>query len=145
VVSESAAILIHLTNAHPAAALAPAAVLPLMLTFCSGWSSCPQTRTRRRCGSSIQPAILPSARPPQRRSRSKPGRLDRPLRDPAHRASTYVLGAQLSAADHYLHMLAGWYPDEAALASRLPKLRQHAELLRQRPATRKAEKEHSDS
>jgi len=45
-----------------------------------------------------------------------------------------------------LYMLASWYPlDDPALASRLPKLRQHAELLRRRPATRKAEKDHSDS
>ena len=50
--------------------------------------------------------------------------------------SPYVLGAQLCAADLYLHMLAGWYPsDDPALASRLPKLKQHAELMRQRPAT----------
>jgi glutathione S-transferase len=60
--------------------------------------------------------------------------------------SPYVLGAQLSAADHYLYMLASWYPpDEPALASRLPKLRQHAELMRRRPATREAEQDHSDS
>jgi glutathione S-transferase len=60
--------------------------------------------------------------------------------------SHYVLGAELSAADLYLYMLASWYPlDDPALASRLPKLRQHAELLRHRPATRKAEKDHSDS
>ena len=58
----------------------------------------------------------------------------------------YVLGAELSAADLYLHMLAGWYPpNDPALASRLPKLAKHAELLRRRPATRKAEKDHGDS
>jgi glutathione S-transferase len=57
-----------------------------------------------------------------------------------------MLGAELSAADHYLYLLASWYPlDDPALASRLPKLRQHAELVRRRPATRKAEKDHSNS
>jgi glutathione S-transferase len=60
--------------------------------------------------------------------------------------SPYLLGAKLSAADIYLYMLTSWYPlDDSALASRLPKVRQHAELLRHRPATRKAEKDHSDS
>jgi glutathione S-transferase len=53
--------------------------------------------------------------------------------------SPYVLGADLSAADHYLHMLASWYPLE------LPGLAQHAALMRRRPATRKAEKDHSES
>jgi glutathione S-transferase len=59
--------------------------------------------------------------------------------------SPYVLGAKLSAVDPYLHMLAGWYPGGvAALSTRLPKLAQHAELLRRRPATRKAERDHSE-
>jgi glutathione S-transferase len=60
--------------------------------------------------------------------------------------SPYVLGAGMSAADSYLHMLAGWYPGgAAALAARLPKLVQHAELLRGSPATRKAEANHEES
>jgi hypothetical protein len=43
-------------------------------------------------------------------------------------------------------MLASWYPmDDPALAARLPKLRQHAELVRRRPATRKAQNDHSDA
>ena len=59
--------------------------------------------------------------------------------------SPYVLGDRLSAADPYLHMLAAWYPeDEAPLASRLPKLTQHAGLLRRRPATLKAERDHAE-
>ena len=60
--------------------------------------------------------------------------------------SPHVLGAELSAVDHYLYMLSSWYPlDDPSLASQLPKLRQHAELLRRRPAIRKAEKDHSES
>jgi len=65
-VSESAAILIHLTNAHPAAGLAPT------LTFCSGWFSCRQTRMKQLCGSLTRTAIQPTARLRQRRSRRKP-------------------------------------------------------------------------
>jgi len=60
--------------------------------------------------------------------------------------SPYVLGAKLSAVDAYLYMVAGWYPGGvAALAAQLPKVAQHAELLRGRPATRKAERDHSES
>jgi glutathione S-transferase len=59
--------------------------------------------------------------------------------------SPYVLGPKLTAADPYLHMLTGWYPGVTALAARLPKLAQHAELLRRRPATRKAEADHAES
>jgi glutathione S-transferase len=58
--------------------------------------------------------------------------------------SPYVLGETLSAADPYLYMLAAWYPgDVAALHARLPKLAQHAELLRRRAATVKAEQAHA--
>jgi hypothetical protein len=57
-----------------------------------------------------------------------------------------VLGEKLSAVDPYLHMLAGWYPEDApALGPRLPKLAQHAALLRRRAATRKAEQDHADT
>jgi glutathione S-transferase len=60
--------------------------------------------------------------------------------------SPYVLGEKLSAVDPYLHMLAGWYPEDApALGPRLPKLAQHAALLRRRAATRKAEQDHADT
>ena len=48
--------------------------------------------------------------------------------------SPYVLGERLSAVDAYLHMIASWYPGDAtALSLRLPKLAQHAELLRRWP------------
>jgi glutathione S-transferase len=56
-----------------------------------------------------------------------------------------VLGEKLSAVDPYLHMLAGWYPEaEQPLAARLPRLAQHADLLRRRPATAKAEHDHAE-
>jgi glutathione S-transferase len=59
--------------------------------------------------------------------------------------SPYVLGEKLSAADPYLYMLGTWYPgDLADLHARLPKLAQHAELLRQRAATLKADRAHTD-
>jgi glutathione S-transferase len=147
VVSESAAILIHLTNAHPAAALAPvtgssahAQFLQWMI-FLSANAYEAALRyfyaSRYSAGGETAAAQIKS----------------QALADwtrhfeVVHAAlSPYVLGAQPSAADHYLHMLASWYPpDDPALTFRLPKLRQHTELMRRRPATRKAEQDHSDS
>jgi glutathione S-transferase len=58
--------------------------------------------------------------------------------------SPYVLGPKMTAVDPYLHMLAGWYPGTLP-ATRLPRLAQHVELLRRRPAVRKAETDHAES
>jgi glutathione S-transferase len=147
VVSESAAILIHLTDAHPAAALAPVAgssaharFLQWMVFLSANmYEAALRFFYAERYSAAGEAA---AAQIKQQALADWTGHLEM-----VHAAlSPYVLGAQLCAADLYLHMLAGWYPwDDPALASRLPKLKQHAELMRQRPATRKAEKEHSDS
>jgi glutathione S-transferase len=147
VMSESAAILIHLTIAHPAAKLAPdpgssahahflqwmvflsANVYEAALRYsypdrysAAGEAAAAQIKTQALADWGKHFEIIDAA------------------------LSPYVLGAELSAADHYLHMLAGWYPlDDPSSASRLPKLRQHAELMRRRPATLKAEEDHRDS
>ncbi|HME38495.1 MAG TPA: glutathione S-transferase family protein [Steroidobacteraceae bacterium] len=56
----------------------------------------------------------------------------------------YVLGADYSAADIYLHMLASWYPGEKInLYSRVPRLEAHAKLLSARPAVAKVEADHA--
>ena len=146
VVSESAAILIHLTNAHPAAALAPVAGSSGHAHFLQ-WMVFLSANAYEAALRFFYPARYSAVGEAAAAQIKKQALADWTGHfETLHTAlAPYVLGAQLSAADHYLHMLAGWYPDEAALASRLPKLRQHAELLRQRPATRKAEKEHSDS
>lgn len=60
--------------------------------------------------------------------------------------SPYVLGPTLSAADFYPHMFAGWFTaEDRAPASRLPKFRIHADLLRRRLSTRKAEADHEEA
>ena len=145
--SESAAILIHLTQAHPGADLAPPAGSAAHARFLQ-WmvflsANVYEAALRyyyaeryATAGSSIAAAIKAQA-----------------LTDYGHQLelihgtlSPYVLGPKLTAVDPYLHMLAGWYPGgESALTARLPKLAQHAELLRQRPATRKAERDHAES
>ena len=147
VVSESAAILIHLTNAHPAAALAPAvgsAAHAKFLQWMVFLSANAYEAALRFYHPDRYSAAGEAAAAPIKRQALADWTSHLEI---IHAAlSPYVLGAELSAADHYLHMLASWYPpDDPALAARLPKLRQHAELLRRRPATRKAEKDHSDS
>jgi GST-like protein len=56
----------------------------------------------------------------------------------------YVLGADYSIADVYLHMLASWYPGEKTdLYRRVPGLAAHAKLVSARPAVARSEAEHA--
>lgn len=147
VMTESAAILIHLTSANPAAGFAPAPASSAHAHFLQ-WMvflSANVYETALRFFYPDRYSAAGAAAAPQVKSQALAdwGKhfevVDAAL-------SPYMLGAEVSAADHYLHMLSSWYPhDDAALASRLPKLRQHAELMRRRPATRKAEGDHADS
>jgi GST-like protein len=147
VLAESAAILIHLTNAHPEAGLAPPAGSTAHARFLQ-WMVF--------LSANLYEAVLRyyySERYATTGAAAAPAIKAQALKDyGAHlervhgELSPYVLGGKLSAADPYLHMLAAWYPEEEApLASRLPKLAQHAELLRRRPATLKAERDHAES
>jgi glutathione S-transferase len=145
VVTESAAILIHLTHAHPQAALAPRAGSAAHARFLQ-WmvflsANVYEAALRyyyaerySTAGDAAAPAIKAQA------VQDYAAQLERLHGE----LSPYLLGDALSAADAYLHMLAGWYPEEERpLAARLPKLAQHAELLRRRPATVKAERDHA--
>jgi glutathione S-transferase len=146
VVSESAAMLIHLTNAHPAAALAPVTGSSAHALFLQ-WMvflSANAYEAALRYFYAARYSAAGDAAAAQIKSQA--------LADwtrhfeVVHAAlSPYVLGAQLSAADHYLYMLASWYPPDDPALARLPKLGQHTELMRLRPATRKADQAHSDS
>jgi len=142
-IAESAAILIHLTQAHPAAGLAPT----------------PGTTAHARF---LQWMVFLSANAYEAALRyfyaERYGIAGSAVADIKAQAladytahlefiqavlSPYVLGSEYSAVDPYLLMLGSWYPGgTAALSARLPKLHQHAELLRRRPATRKAEEDH---
>ena len=145
-VFESAAILIHLTQAHPGAGLAPPAGTTAHARFLQ-WMLF--------LSSNIYESVL-RCYYPERYSTAGPAAApeikQQAVADYArhleliHSAlSPYVLGEKLSAADPYLYMLAAWYPgDFGALHARLPKLAQHTELLRQRAATLKADKAHAD-
>lgn len=141
VVCESAAILIHLTHAHPQAALAPRPGTAAHAHFLQ-WMSF--------LSSSVYESALRWYYP-ERYAQQPGGVQEYALRDfAAHLErihsvlAPYVLGEQFSAADPYLLMLQSWYPGDAhALAHQLPGLSRHAELLRQRPAVRKAERDHA--
>jgi len=146
-VAESAAILIHLALAHPAAQLAPAPGSTAHARFLQ-WMIF--------LSANIYEAVLRyyySERYSTAGSRAAAEIKAQALADfTAHlerihgELSPYVLGGQFSAADPYLHMLAGWHPDDAPpLTARLPRLAQHAELLRRRAATRKAERDHAET
>ena len=145
--SESAAILIHLTNANPQAGFAPVPGTSAHAHFLQ-WMvflSANVYETALRYFYADRYSAAGEAAAAQIKSKA--------LADWAGHFETieaalspYVLGAEISGADHYLHMLAGWYPTEdTALASKLSKLRQHSELMRGRPATRRAEKDHSET
>jgi glutathione S-transferase len=145
-VAESAAILIHLTNLHPEADLAPAAGSTAHARFLQ-WmvflsanvyeAALRYFYSERYCTPDAAVVTQVKAQALQ----DYAGHLERIHGE----LSPYVLGDKLSAADPYLHMLAGWYPQEVRpFLSRLPNLARHAELLRRRPATRKAELDHAE-
>lgn len=148
VVSESAAILIHLANAHPAAALAPpgpgsaahASFLQWMVFLSANmYEALLRYFYAERYSADGEAAAAQI-------KQQALADWNRHLQTVHAVLSPYVLGAQLSAADHYLFMLAGWYPsDDSTLATRLPKLGEHADLMRRRPATIRAEKDHSEA
>jgi glutathione S-transferase len=146
-VAESAAILIHLTHAHPAADLAPPAGSPEHARFLQ-WmvflsANVYETALRYYHTERYSTAGSAAAADIKAQALADYGR----HLELIHGAlSPYVLGARLTAADPYLHMLAGWYPGGVAgVATRLPRLAHHAQLLRRRTATRKAEAAHAES
>jgi glutathione S-transferase len=147
VMSESAAILIHLTDAHPAAALAPIAGSSAHARFLQ-WMVFLSANTYEavlRFYYAKRYSAAGEAAAAQIKTQALADWTSH-LETVQAVLSPYVLGAELSAADLYLYMLASWYPlDDPTVASDFTKLKAHAELLRRRPATRKAEKDHSES
>jgi len=137
---ESAAIVVHLALAHPAARLAPApgsgahAVFLQWMVFLSA---------------NVYEAVLRVyyANRYSSRGEADAAAIEARVREDlsgfldiiAARLSPYVLGAEFSIADVYLHMLAGWHPDKAALHARLPRLAAHAQLVAARPSVAKVE------
>ena len=145
-VAESAAILIYLTLAHPDAGLAPPAGSSAHARFLQ-WmvfqsANLYDAVLRYYYAERYSTSGAPAAPAIKAQALADYGtHLERIHGE----LSPYVLGDRLSAADPYLHMLASWYPEDArTLLARLPRLAQHAELLRRRPATIKAERDHAE-
>jgi glutathione S-transferase len=145
-VSESAAIVLHLTQAHPTAGLAPAFGSPAHALFLQ-WmvylsANIYEAALRYYYPERYSTAGLSAVEGIKAQALDDYGRhLAR-----VHEAlNPYVLGEDFTAADPYLYMLASWYPGgAAALAPRLPKLARHADLVSERSATRKAEEAHAE-
>jgi glutathione S-transferase len=147
VVRESAAILLHLTGAYPAAGLAPETGTSAHARFLEAMVSLSANmyETLLRYFYSDRYSAAGAAAGAQIKAQALED-WNVQLERIAGTLSPYVLGEQYSAADPYLYMLAGWYPDEpGASAAKLPQLRRHAELVRGRRATRKADEDHRES
>ena len=142
-VSESAAILIHLITAFPAASLAPAPGTSAHARYLQ-WmvylsANVYESALRYFYAERYSSAGARGAAAIQARARED---YTRHLETLAATLSPYVLEDTYTAADPYLYTLAGWHPEWQALQQRLPPLARHAELQRQRPATRKSEQDH---
>jgi len=145
-VHESAAIIIHLAAAHPAARLAPtpgssahARFLQWMVYLSANlYEAALRDSYAERystAGAATAAGIRAQAQADEERHL---GVLHAAL-------GPYLLGETYSAADAYLYMLGGWYGgDQAQLLARLPKLARHAELLRARRAVATADAAHAD-
>ncbi len=141
VMFESAAICIHLAAAHPGARLAPvpgtlehARFLQWMIYLCANLYECAlriyYSKRYSREGESAAEGIRQQATEDFTRILG--------LIVPA--LSPYVLGQDISAADHYLYVVGGWHPDGwKTLHARWPALARHTALVAQRPAVRKVE------
>lgn len=146
VVVESAAILIYLASAYPAARLAPPAGSSAYAQFLQ-WmvylsANLYDTALRYYYAERYSVAGATVAA----------GIKERALEDYAQylevasaALAPYLGGESFSAADPYLYMIGGWYPgDMAALHRRLPKLARHAALLRARASIVKSEQDHAE-
>jgi glutathione S-transferase len=141
---ESAAMLIHLAQLHPAAKLAPA-------THESGHAQFLQWMVF--LSANVYEAALRifySSRFSSKGEADSDAIHGQGMADfAAHMAlvsrslNPYVLGAQYSAADAYLYMLDSWYPDKEQLHARLPALAAHSALVQGRPAVAKVEADHA--
>jgi glutathione S-transferase len=142
---ESAAILVHLSLAHPDAALAPepgtsqhASFLQWM-TFLSAnaYEAVLRIYYSARYSTRGEGDAEPIREQATRDFLEHLGLIGRSL-------APYVLGTRYSIADVYLYMLASWFPaGKAELYALLPSLGAHAQIMSLRPAISKVEADHA--
>ncbi len=138
---ESAAMCVHLAAAHPEARLAPrpgtaahARFLQWVVYVSANLYECARRiyypHRYSRAGESAAEGIRQQATDDFMR-----------ILDPIVAAlSPYLLGSDISAADHYLYVVAGWHPQgRDPVHQRFPALARHSTLVAQRPAVRKVE------
>jgi glutathione S-transferase len=141
VLSESAAILIHLSLAHPAAKMAPelgtaahARYLQWMV-----YLSANIYETALRYFYSSRYSSRGEADSEVIRAQATSDYL-RQLELISRQLSPYVLGGQFTLVDAYLHMLASWCPlAPELLYQQFPSLGEHARLVAARPTVVKAD------
>jgi len=145
VMFESAAILIHLSLAHPGAGLAPPpgtgehALFLQWMTFMS--ANAYEAVLRAYYSDRFSTRVELDAEPIREQ-----GTRDflAHLQLVSGSLKPYVLGARYSIADVYLYMLASWHPGgKEELHARLPTLAVHAQRLSLRPAVSKVEADHA--
>ncbi len=145
VVTESAAMVLHITDCHPEAQLAPlpgsveSAVFQRWLIFMAAslYTSdlrlfYPDQFTNDANG---EDGVMASGRADMDRYF---GILNDAL-DPG----PYLLGQIFSAADIYLWMLAGWHPDREKLVEMNPRIKKLTDLVQARPAVARVWAEHN--
>lgn len=147
VMAESAAMLIHLAAAHPAAQLAPPpgtsrhALFLQWMVFLS--ANVYEAVLRIYYPDRYLPAGAGAAGVDAIRDQGTVDYLAH-LELLAAALGPYVLGDSWSVADPYLYMLAGWSPvDKADLYARIPALGVHAGLVGARPAVVRVEADHA--
>jgi len=141
VLSESAAILIHLALAHPAAKLGPPPGTTAHARFLQWmvYLSANVYETALRYFYSARYSTRGEADSEVIRAQATSDYL-RQLELISRELSPYVLGAEFSLVDVYLHMLASWCPLEPEqLYQHFPSLGVHAQLLAARVSVRKAD------
>jgi glutathione S-transferase len=142
---ESAAMLIHLTLAHPAAGLAPPpgssehAKFLQWMTFLSANAY----EAVLRVYYATRYSALGDAHADAVSAQGAKDFVSH-LELLSRSLAPYVMGSEYSVADPYLYMLASWYPPGVAeLHARIPALAAHAALMQRRPAIIKVEAEHA--
>lgn len=134
--TETAAILLHLGDLHPEAGLMPAPGTPgrgrlYRLMF---WMAANLYETDLRCYYADRyTTAADGAEGVRDAAKRRLGEM-LALAETFLGDGPFLLGAQVTVADHYLFMLLTWHPDGPALLTRLPGLAAHAARLRARPA-----------
>jgi glutathione S-transferase len=144
--TESAAMLLHLADRHPEAKLAPpagsaeSAHFLRWLLFMASTVYVADMRLYHADQFTSDPAgqdgILASARVDMDRSFA--------VLDDALNPGPYLLGETFSAADIYLWMLAAWHPDPPKLFASNPRVKRLVELVQARPAIARVWDEHRE-